>query len=109
MNAPEVTTADLAAAMEAGATLIDVRNPDEFVEVRIPGATLIPLNELPDRVEEVPEDGTVYVVCAVGSRSLAAAAALNRAGYDAVSVTGGTVQWMNEGRPTESGPPPEAA
>ena len=106
---PEASTEDLAAAMEAGATVIDVRNPDEYVEIRIPGVHLIPLSELGERLEEVPEDKQVFIVCAVGGRSLAAAAALNNAGYDAVSVTGGTVQWKQEGRPTESGPPPEAA
>lgn len=108
-NAPEVTTADLAEAMEKGACVIDVRNPDEFVEIRIPGVHLIPLAELGERLEEVPEDKPVYVVCAMGGRSLAAATALNNAGYDAVSVAGGTLQWKEEGRPTESGPPPEAA
>jgi rhodanese-related sulfurtransferase len=107
-TAPEVTTADLAEAMEQGACVIDVRNPDEFVEVRIPGVHLIPLAELGERIDEVPEDKQVYVVCAVGGRSLAAAAALNKAGYDAVSVAGGTLRWKEEGRPTESGPPPEA-
>lgn len=107
-NAPEVTTADLADAMEEGACVIDVRNPDEYVEVRIPGVHLIPLSELGDRMEEVPQDKKVYVVCAMGGRSLAAATALNNAGYDAVSVAGGTLQWKEEGRPTESGPPPEA-
>lgn len=108
-NAPEVTTADLAAALEEGACVIDVRNPDEFVEVRIPGVQLIPLAELGERIEEVPTGKQVYVVCAMGGRSLAAANALNNAGYDAVSVAGGTLQWKEEGRPTESGPPPEAA
>lgn len=105
----EVTTDDLAAALDSGATVIDVRNPDEYVEVRIPGVKLIPLSELGERIEEVPTNGQIYVVCAVGGRSLAAAKALTNAGYDAVSVAGGTAQWQKEGRPTESGPPPEAA
>lgn len=107
-NAPEVTTDDLAAAMEDDAVVIDVRNPDEYVEVRIPGVHLIPLPELNDRVEEIPKDRKVYIVCAAGGRSLAAANALNNAGYDTVSVAGGTNAWAAEGRPTETGPPPEA-
>jgi len=107
-NAPEVTTEDLAAAIEQGVTVIDVRNPDEYVEKRIPGVHLIPLPELNDRMDEVPKDEQVYVVCAGGVRSLTAAEALNNAGYNTVSVAGGTNAWAEEGRPIETGPPPEA-
>ena len=108
MTAPEagleVGLDELAAALEAGSPVIDVRNPDEYVEVRIPGVTLIPLPELGERVDEVPMDQKVFVVCAVGGRSLAAAKALNNAGFDAVSVAGGTKAWVAAGRPHESGP-----
>lgn len=103
MSEPEVGIDELAAALEAGAPVIDVRNPDEYAAVRIPGVRLIPLPELGNRLDEVPEDGTVYLVCASGGRSLAAAQALNRAGYDAVSVTGGTKAWVESGRPVERG------
>jgi rhodanese-related sulfurtransferase len=99
----EVGLDDLATALEAGAPVIDVRNPDEYAEARIPGVTLIPLPELGARIDEVPKDRRVYVVCAVGGRSLNAAKALNNAGYDAVSVAGGTNAWAAEGRPVETG------
>jgi rhodanese-related sulfurtransferase len=102
-KAPEVGTGELAAALAAGAVVIDVRNPDEYAEVRIPGVRLIPLPELGQRLDEVPQGERVYVVCAAGSRSLAAAEALNNAGYDTVSVTGGTKAWATEGRPVERG------
>jgi rhodanese-related sulfurtransferase len=104
MSGIEVSTEDLAEAMAAGAPVIDVRNEDEYAEERIPGVRLIPLSELGDRVEEVPADQRVYVVCAAGGRSLAAARALNQAGFDTVSVKGGTKAWAAEGRPVESGP-----
>jgi rhodanese-related sulfurtransferase len=100
----EVGLDDLAAALEAGAPVIDVRNPDEYAQMRIPGVTLIPLPELGARIDEVPTGQRVYVVCAAGGRSLTAAKALNNAGYDTVSVAGGTNGWAAEGRPVETGP-----
>jgi rhodanese-related sulfurtransferase len=99
----EVTTDDLANALAEGVPVIDVRNPDEYAEVRIPGVRLIPLPELNDRMDEVPTGQRVYVVCAAGGRSLTAAKALNEAGFDTVSVVGGTKAWAAEGRPVESG------
>jgi len=102
VDAPEVTTADLAAAHEAGgAVVLDVRNDDEWVTGRVPGAIHIPLDQLGARQNEVPEAGRVYVVCAAGGRSMKAATALVAAGVDAVSVAGGTKQWIEEGRPIE--------
>ena len=103
-KAPEVTTDELAEALDAGAVLIDVRRSDEYAEKRVPGAVLIPLDELGARVDEVPGDGTVFVICAVGGRSLTAATALNGIGRTTVSVAGGTNKWANEGRPIETGP-----
>jgi rhodanese-related sulfurtransferase len=104
----EVGLDDLATAIDDGAVVIDVRNPDEYVQVRIPGVRLIPLPELGQRLHEIPKDERVYVVCAVGGRSLNAAKALNQAGFDTVSVAGGTKAWAAEGRPVESGPGPHA-
>ena len=104
-QAPEVSTADLATALDEGAVLVDVRMPDEYQVVRVPGAVLIPLPELGRRTGEVPTGQRVYVICATGARSLVAAEALNRAGWDTVSVAGGTKAWADEGRPVESGPP----
>ena len=101
--APEVTTDDLAAAMARGATLVDVRRVDEYAEKHVPGARLIPIDELSGRADEVPTGETVFVICAAGGRSLAAATALNNAGWDTVSVAGGTNRWAEEGRPLEAG------
>jgi rhodanese-related sulfurtransferase len=104
----EVTTDDLAAVIDTGVAVIDVRQPDEYVDVHIPGVRLIPLPELGNRLDEVPQGEKVYIVCAAGGRSLTAAKALNEAGYDTVSVKGGTNAWAAEGRPVESGPGPHA-
>jgi len=104
--APEVGTDDLASALERGATLIDVRRADEWVEKHVPGAHLIPIDELGGRAQEVPTGEVVYVICAAGGRSMAAATALNEAGWDTVSVAGGTNRWAEEGRPVVVGDTP---
>ena len=100
----EVTTDELAAALDAGDVFVlDVRRHEEWVEKRLPGVTLIPLDELGDHIEEMPDDQPIYVICAVGNRSAHAAEALRRAGFDAFNVAGGTNKWVEEGRPFESG------
>lgn len=97
-------TDKLQEALEAGAVLVDVRMPHEYEEMRVPGATLVPLPDLGRRAHEVPKGQRVYLICASGARSLVAAEALNQAGWDTVSVSGGTVAWASEGRPVASGP-----
>jgi rhodanese-related sulfurtransferase len=103
MSSLEVTTDELATAHAQGAEVLDVRTDDEWATGRVPGARHIPLADLPARWEELPRDQRIYVVCAVGARSLRAAQALVEAGIDAVSVTGGTKQWIEEGREIEGG------
>lgn len=104
MTVREISVDDLAAARDTGeATVIDVRNPDEYAEGHIPGARLIPLLELGDRLAEVPTDRPVHLVCQSGGRSAQGAELLTAAGLDAVSVTGGTQGWIASGRPTTTG------
>jgi thioredoxin 1 len=102
----EVDLDAFAAAHAAGATVLDVRNPDEYEEAHVPGARLIPLNELASRQEEILSADPLYVICALGGRSLAAAQALNGAGYRAVSVAGGTNGWIERGGRVVTGPSP---
>ena len=66
---------------DEGALLVDVRGEDEWANGYIPGAVLVPLRDLVDRIEEVAPDRSQSVVlyCAVGARSLRAAEALQRA------------------------------
>jgi len=84
--------------------LIDVREVSEFEEVRVPEAVSIPLGDVLGRANELDRDRRLYVICAVGGRSLAATEALRKAGFDAVSVSGGTNGWALEGREVVRGP-----
>jgi molybdopterin/thiamine biosynthesis adenylyltransferase/rhodanese-related sulfurtransferase len=88
---------------DADAILVDVRGADEWAGGYIPGATLVPLRELTERIGDVVPDKTKPVVlyCAVGARSLRAAHALVELGYERpVSVAGGIVDWLNRGYPS---------
>ena len=83
---------ELDAAVEAGATVLDVRTPGEFQRGSIPGARLIPVDELRERVGELPE-GLLVVHCAVGVRGHTAARILTQLGRDAVNLDGGYTTW----------------
>jgi rhodanese-related sulfurtransferase len=101
MDVPEIEVAELATRKGEGIALIDVRRPDEFEVARVPGARLIPLGDLVERIDEVPTEGTVYVICATGARSARAAAHFRSLGIDAVNVAGGTKAWMDAGLPID--------
>ena len=79
-------------APEKGAAyLLDVRNPSEYRLDHIEGAVNIPLDELRDRMGEVPKDQEVWAYCAVGQRSYYAARALSQYGYDIKTLSGGFI------------------
>ena len=100
---PEVS----ATAVSAGAVLVDVREPEEWVAGHIDGAVHLPLGELAARVDELP-DGELVMLCRSGQRSARAVAWLNRVGRDAVNLSGGMHAWEAAGRPmvSETGAPP---
>jgi rhodanese-related sulfurtransferase len=100
---PEIDVAELAGLRGSGATIIDVRQPDEYEEFHVPGARLIPLDELAERVDEIPEVERVYVICRTGGRSAKAVEFLNRSGFDAVNVAGGSLAWVEAGQPVATG------
>jgi len=80
--------------------LLDVRTPAEFSQGRIPGAVLIPVNEVERRIGEIPRNRPVVVYCAVGSRSGFVAGFLSQKGYREVyNVTDGIVGWYRNGFP----------
>lgn len=102
----EVDLDTFAAAYQQGATVIDVREPMEYVMGHVPGAILIPMGQLPSRLEELPKGEPIYVICASGNRSLSMASFLNQSGFEAWSVAGGTGQWSRLGRPIVQGREP---
>ena len=100
----EISVTDAVARREAGAFILDVREPDEWVEYHMPESTLIPLGELEARVQEVPQDKEVVVVCRSGNRSKSGREILLKAGFTQVtSMTGGLTAWRAQGFPTVSG------
>jgi rhodanese-related sulfurtransferase len=103
--AKEISVAEAVQKRDLGAFMLDVRQPEEWDEVHIPGATLIPLDQLSNRLGEVPKDQEVVVVCRSGNRSQEGRDILLRAGYQQVtSMAGGMNDWQNQGHPTVSGP-----
>lgn len=85
---------------ENGAALIDVREPWEYEQSSIPGATLIPLGEVPERLDEIPGDREVYVHCRTGNRSARVVAFLREHGRPrSHNVTGGIEAWKEAGLP----------
>src|SRR5512143_2332957 len=90
-----ISVAEAAAKRDAGAFILDVRTPDEWNTVHIPGATLIPLDQLGSRLNEVPKDKEVVVVCHSGNRSKQGRDVLKNAGYAQVtSMAGGLNAWQ---------------
>jgi len=96
---------DVARAYEMhtqGALLLDVRTQDEWAEGHIAGSLLIPLDDLPDRLNELPRDEDIVVVCRSGNRSKEGTAILRDAGFDRLTcMTGGIQAWVAAGYPVE--------
>ncbi len=107
---PTIQWHELAEAMASGATLIDVRDESEHRHGAIPGSILIPVNELRDRLAEVPH-GPVVIHCAVGVRGHTATRILRQLGWDDVrNLDGGYTTWAaGTGRHTHRAGSEEAA
>ena len=95
-DVPAISAGDLAARIDAGEGpfVLDVRQPEEEAEGVIPGARMIPLPELPERLAEIPADREIFVHCRSGGRSSRAVKLLREAGISgAVNITGGINAW----------------
>jgi rhodanese-related sulfurtransferase len=100
-----VTVSQASEKRDQGAFMLDVREPSEWQDFHMPGATLIPLGELPDRLSEIPTDQEIVVVCNSGNRSRTGRDILLDAGFSNVtSMTGGMQEWRSDGLPVVSGP-----
>ena len=103
MAIAEISVAELAERLAAGARLVDVREPNEFAEARVPGAVLVPLGTVPDQVDAFRGEGTTYVICRSGARSMRACEFLAAQGVEVTNVAGGTLAWLESGRDYATG------
>lgn len=98
----EVTVDEAYQLVDDGAFLLDVRTQEEWDDFHAPQATLIPLDQLESRVNEVPTDRDVVVICRSGNRSQTGRDILLTAGHPSTtSVDGGMNAWAAAGYPTE--------
>lgn len=87
-----------------GVVVIDVREPHEYQSGHLPNASLIPVNNVFARRDELPKDKKIVFVCAVGQRSALAAELAAASGLPAdqlYTLDGGTDAWKNAGEPVE--------
>jgi rhodanese-related sulfurtransferase len=87
------------------ALLVDIRERDEFMAVRVEGCLFIPMSQLGVRLDEIPKDRPVMLICATGNRSTSATAYLLQNGWEDVgNVAGGISGWERLGLPVKRGP-----
>jgi rhodanese-related sulfurtransferase len=87
------------------AVILDVREADEFAQVRVAGSLFIPMSQLGARLDEIPHDRPVLVLCASGSRSANVTAHLVANGWEDVgNIAGGISTWERMGLPVTRGP-----
>jgi DMSO/TMAO reductase YedYZ molybdopterin-dependent catalytic subunit/rhodanese-related sulfurtransferase len=96
---PEVGARMAAALVEAGALLLDVREPGEWQVGHVAQAWLLPMGQVARHRSDLPQDRRIVVVCRSGGRSAAVAEALRAWGLDAVNLSGGMTAWAVAGLP----------
>ena len=95
---PDVTLEEFAAAQAEGATVLDVREPGEYIAGHVPGSLPAPLTQISSRIKDLDRSQPVYVICESGNRSAAMAAFLEGQGFTALSVREGVGGWSRSGR-----------
>jgi DMSO/TMAO reductase YedYZ molybdopterin-dependent catalytic subunit/rhodanese-related sulfurtransferase len=105
---PEVGARAAAALVEAGALLLDVREPGEWQAGHVAQALLLPMGQVARHRGGLPQDRRIVVVCRSGGRSAAVAEALRAWGLDAVNLSGGMTAWGLAGLPVVSTGPGSA-
>lgn len=102
-SVPEITPVELKQLMDSGRApvLIDVREPHEFQICRIPGSTLIPLGDVPARMNELDSADDIVVHCRSGARSAKAVGLLMKSGFRKIkNLKGGILAWSDEVDPS---------
>jgi rhodanese-related sulfurtransferase len=105
---PTVAITGVPDPLPDGLAVLDVREPVEWQYGHIDGALHIPMNELPSRLDELPDE-QLLVVCKVGARSARVVGWLVQQGRKAVNLDGGMLDWVAAGRAmvSEPGGPPQ--
>jgi rhodanese-related sulfurtransferase len=106
----ETLTAERARVLIAGgdANVLDIRSEEEWRTVgNIPGAMHVPDDKLESRLDEVPKDERLVVVCRDGNRSADVAGQLRERDYEAASIEGGMEAWEDEGYPMQPSEDPD--
>ena len=99
----EISVAQAHEKLQQGTLFLDVRTQAEWDQGHIAGSTLIPLDQLPARLAEIPKDQDVVVICRSGARAREGAAILRSAGYMRIfPMTGGLIAWKAAGYALDS-------
>ncbi len=111
---PSITPRDAAAATDPATAaepatrplIVDVREANEFAQERVAGTALVPISQFVARLQELPKDRPLLILCASGNRSTSATMYLLQNGWtDVRNVTGGMLGWRHAGLPIVSGAP----
>lgn len=98
----EISVSEAYSKYQQGAFFIDVRTQEEWNEFHAPNTSLVPLDLLPARLNEIPRDREIVVVCRSGNRSQQGRDILLNAGFTNVtSMQGGLNEWRAAGYPIE--------
>jgi rhodanese-related sulfurtransferase len=96
----EISVSQAYTKYQNGAFFLDVRTQEEWNQFHAPNSTLIPLDQLPSRLNEIPKDKEIVVVCRSGNRSAQGRDILVNAGFTQVtSMQGGLTDWQAAGFP----------
>lgn len=100
---PKITVTELNEKLKFGKhpLIVDVRQPDEFHQMHIKGAKLIPLTEIYKHLGELPKGREIVCVCATGSRSKSAARILVKDGFSVFDLQGGMAAWKRAKLPVQ--------
>jgi len=89
---------------QSGALIIDLRTQQEWDEYHAPNTLLVPLDQLSNRLNQIPKDRQIVVVCRSSNCSQAGRDILIAAGYNAASMNSGLQEWFAKGYPIEGAP-----
>lgn len=96
-EADEIDLDEFAARHAAGGYVLDVREPVEYAAGHVAGAVSMPMSTVPARMEEIPKDQEILVICQVGGRSRQVVDYLRGHGITAINIAGGTAGWADRG------------